>query len=85
MTEVDLVVAAASAQQTGGMEFSDAQGKLRERIDSLRETVLAMIASNETKDELEQLGRQEFVLDLAEKKRLDAVREEALAALRDKT
>lgn len=53
------------------------------RVARVREKVTALIESNETKDALERLERDEFQLDLAERQRLVAEGDVQLRALRE--
>ena len=64
-------------------QYSKTKAELRSKIDSLRNRVLDMITTNENLPELEQLGRQEFILDTEEHQRLLAEQEEHLQKVRE--
>lgn len=83
----------------GKSEFASQQDALRDNISQLRTKVAltmcplvtispliqlqAMIASNESKPELEQLKRQEFALDLGLRDEVAKQREASIAELRE--
>ncbi len=77
-------LAAAIATRKGDLAvaFAPSQGALQSKVEGLRQRLLGLLEKNMQKPELERLDRDEFILDLAEKNRLLAQREEAIGSLK---
>lgn len=55
---------------------------MRQELQELRSKVLAMIEANEAREDIEKLGRPEFILDTEEHQRLLAAEDEVLQKVR---
>ena len=69
-------------KQSEGDEHAELKAELRQDLQELRSKVLAMIEANEGREEIEKLGRHEFILDTEEHQRLLAAEEEVLQKVR---
>lgn len=58
---------------------------MKQEIDALRTKVLDMITANEELPDLEQLGRQEFILDTDDYQRMLQEEEKLITVVREET
>ena len=65
-------------KQSEGDEHTEQKAELRQELQELRSKVLAMIEANETLEDIEKLGRHEFILDTEEHQRLLAAEDQVL-------
>lgn len=69
-------------KESEGNEHAELKTELRQELQELRSKVLAMIEANEVHEDIEKLGRPEFILDTEEHQRLLAAEDEVLQKVR---
>jgi len=84
-TAIDQLSAALEVSQAGTDE-SEADGvkkQMLDKVDAIRTQLMTMIEDNATKPDLEQLDRDEFQLDLAEKGRMEQNGDKTVKTLKE--